>query len=63
MLVTTLMRYWHITNGPMGAGPITIDISGSNVSIQGLPEGMAFHQGYLPWVGDLMEQDRPRTEK
>ena len=53
----------HITNAPMGAGPITIDISGSAVSVQGLPEGMAFHRGYLPWVGDLMEQDKPRTEK
>ena len=53
----------HITNAPMGAGRVTIDISGSDVSIQGLPEGMVFHRGYLPWVGDLMEQGRPRPEK
>ena len=53
----------HITNAPMGAGRITIDISGSAVSIQGLPEGMVFHRGYLPWVGDLMEQAGPQSEK
>ena len=41
----------HISNAPMGAGRITIDISGSNVSVAGLPEGMKFHRGYLPWVG------------
>lgn len=49
----------HITNAPMGDGRITIDIAGSEVSVQGLPEGMSFHKGYLPWVGDLMEQAPP----
>lgn len=49
----------HITNAPMGEGRITIDISGGDVAIQGLPEGMVFHRGYLPWVGDLMEKTPP----
>ncbi|MEJ1181781.1 MULTISPECIES: amylo-alpha-1,6-glucosidase [unclassified Pseudarthrobacter] len=53
----------HITNAPMGAGRINIDISGSEVSIKGLPEGMVFHRGYLPWVGDIMEQAPPQSEK
>lgn len=49
-------------NAPMGAVRVTIDISGSEVSIHGLPEGMVFHRGYLPWVGDLMEQAPPASE-
>jgi glycogen debranching enzyme len=53
----------HLANAPMGADRITIDIAGSDVSIQGLPEGMTFHRGYLPWVGDLMEQSGPPVEE
>ncbi len=52
----------HISNAPMANGRITIDISGSNVTIQGLPEGMIFHQGTRPWAADLVEQHR-RTGK
>ena len=46
----------RITNAPMANGRITIEISGSDVSINGLPEGMNYQRGYLPWLGDLMEQ-------
>lgn len=53
----------HISNAPMGASRITIDIAGSEVSVRGLPEGMKFHRGYLPWVGDLMEQSESQSDE
>ena len=43
----------HITNAPLGGGRITIDISGTTASVQGLPEGMVFHHGARPWLTDL----------
>jgi glycogen debranching enzyme len=46
----------HITNAPMGAGRITIEISGSTATVQGLPEGMALHRGHRPWMTELVEQ-------
>ncbi|MEZ2388149.1 glycogen debranching N-terminal domain-containing protein [bacterium RCC_150] len=53
----------HISNAPVGDARITIDISGSEFSVRGLPEGMVARRGYLPWVGDLMEQSPPDREK
>lgn len=55
----------HITNAPMANSRITIDISGSDATVQGLPEGMLFHHGPRPWASDLVEKanhsdDRPR---
>jgi glycogen debranching enzyme len=53
----------HITNAPLGGGRITIDIANSVPSVQGLPEGMAFHRGHRPWMIELVEQaHRRRTE-
>ena len=46
----------HITNAPMAGGRITIDISDSVATVQGLPEGMVFHHGIRPWVSDLAEK-------
>ena len=46
----------HITNAPMAGGRITIDISDSNATIQGLPAGMVFHHGARLWAADLVEQ-------
>ncbi|MCG2623702.1 amylo-alpha-1,6-glucosidase [Arthrobacter sp. I2-34] len=46
----------HITNAPMASGRITIDISGSTASVQGLPEGMVFRRGHRPWMTELVEQ-------
>ncbi|GGG58656.1 amylo-alpha-1,6-glucosidase [Kocuria dechangensis] len=48
----------HITNAPMAGGRITIDISGCEATIQGLPEGMTYHRGTRPWAADLVEQAR-----
>ncbi|ALV40601.1 amylo-alpha-1,6-glucosidase [Pseudarthrobacter sulfonivorans] len=44
----------HITNAPMAGGRITIDISGSDATIEGLPDGMEFHRGTRPWAADLV---------
>ncbi|MDR7159768.1 hypothetical protein J2X42_002484 [Arthrobacter sp. BE255] len=43
----------HISNAPMAGGRITIDVSGSQATIQGLPEGMVLHHGTRPWMADL----------
>ena len=52
----------HITNASMGGGRITIDISGSSASVQGLPEGMVFPGGHRPWMTELVEQAKLRKE-
>lgn len=46
----------HISNAPMAEGRITIDISGSTATVQGMPEGMVLQHGYRPWAADLVEQ-------
>lgn len=46
----------HISNAPMAEGRITIDISGSTATVQGMPEGMVLRRGYRPWAADLVEQ-------
>jgi len=46
----------HITNAPMAGGRITIDIIGTEPTVQGLPEGMVFHRGHKPWLTELVEQ-------
>jgi glycogen debranching enzyme len=46
----------HITNAPMGNGRITIDIAGSEPTVQGLPDGIAFHREHRPWLTELLEQ-------
>ncbi|WP_262107519.1 glycogen debranching N-terminal domain-containing protein [Arthrobacter sp. Marseille-P9274] len=46
----------HIANAPMAAGRITIEISGSTATVQGLPEGMVLHRGHRPWMTELVEQ-------
>ena len=46
----------HITNAPMAGGRITIDIKGSEPSVQGLPDGVAFHRDHRPWLTELIKQ-------
>lgn len=46
----------HITNAPVASGRVAIDIVGSTVTIQGLPDGMEFRQGRRPWMSELVEQ-------
>jgi glycogen debranching enzyme len=50
----------HISNAPMAEGRITIDVSGSTATVQGMPEGMVLHHGYRPWAADLVVQARRR---
>jgi glycogen debranching enzyme len=46
----------HITNAPMAGGRITIDIAGSEPSVQGLPDGIAFHREHRPWLTELVAE-------
>jgi glycogen debranching enzyme len=46
----------HITNAPLAGGRITIDITNSVPSVEGLPEGVVFHRGHRPWFAELVEQ-------
>jgi glycogen debranching enzyme len=51
-----------ITNAPMAGGRITIDISDSVPRVQGLPEGMTFHQGHRPWLAELVQAGLRRKD-
>ncbi|MFE5837483.1 glycogen debranching N-terminal domain-containing protein [Arthrobacter sp. NPDC056493] len=46
----------HITNAPMANSRITIDISGSNATVTGLPDSMQFYQGTRPRATELAER-------
>ncbi|GAB13048.1 hypothetical protein ARGLB_035_00120 [Arthrobacter globiformis NBRC 12137] len=50
----------HISNAPIADDRITIDVSGSTVAVQGLPEGVVLQHGYRPWAADLVDQARKR---
>ncbi|MBO1268065.1 amylo-alpha-1,6-glucosidase [Arthrobacter cavernae] len=51
----------HISNAPMGTGRVTIDIAGSESTVQGLPEGLTLHHAQRPWITELVE--RAQLEK
>ena len=51
----------HIRNAPMGSGRITIDASGTEATVQGIPEGLTVHHGQRPWMSDLVERAHHRT--
>jgi hypothetical protein len=40
----------------MAGSRITIDIKGSEPSVQGLPDGVAFHRDHRPWLTELIKQ-------
>ncbi|MBT8161313.1 MULTISPECIES: glycogen debranching N-terminal domain-containing protein [Arthrobacter] len=46
----------HITNAPMAGGRMTIDITGSEPTVQGLPEGIVFHREHRPWLTELVAE-------
>jgi glycogen debranching enzyme len=46
----------HITNAPIAGGRMSIDITGSEPSVQGLPEGIRFHREHRPWLTELLAQ-------
>jgi glycogen debranching enzyme len=49
----------HSTNLPVGGGRVTIDVSGSHVSVEGLPDGMVFRKGTRPQLADLLDVNQP----
>ncbi len=52
----------HITNAPVGGARITVDVTNSIPSVQGLPEGIVYYRGQGPWITELVEQaGRNRT--
>lgn len=53
----------HITNAPMAGARLTIDITNSEPSIQGLPKEMSFHRGHRPWITELVEQASQRQRR
>ncbi|RDV12752.1 amylo-alpha-1,6-glucosidase [Arthrobacter sp. RT-1] len=55
----------HISNAPMAGGRMTINISGSEPSVEGLPEGIRFHREHRPWLTELVAQaglDTPQRD-
>jgi glycogen debranching enzyme len=52
----------HITNAPLAGGRITIDITNSVPSVQGLPDGVMFHRGHRPWMTELVDEANLRRK-
>jgi glycogen debranching enzyme len=52
----------HATNATVGEARVSLDVSGDQVTVEGLPKGMVFHRGTRPELDDLLkvEVDRPR---
>ena len=46
----------HITNVPLAGGRITINITESEPTVQGLPEGLTFHRKHRPWLTELISE-------
>jgi glycogen debranching enzyme len=53
----------HITNAPLAGGRISIDITRSIPSVQGLPDGVVFHHGHRPWMTELVDQANLRRKR
>ena len=53
----------HISNAPIGGGRITIDVIDSKPTVQGLPDGMVFHQGHRPWLTELVAEAALRLKE
>lgn len=47
----------HISNAPMGNARITIDASGTEATVQGIPEGLTVYHQQRPWISDLVERE------
>ncbi|MFK0006456.1 glycogen debranching N-terminal domain-containing protein [Paenarthrobacter sp. NPDC090520] len=45
----------HISNAPMGDARITIDASGDQATVHGIPDGLTVHRGQRPWMSELVE--------
>jgi glycogen debranching enzyme len=54
---------FHAENVAMGDARFTLDLSGSHVSMEGLPEGITVHRGMRPSLADIVELERLRRKK
>jgi glycogen debranching enzyme len=52
----------HTTNLPVGGARVTIDVAGSQVTVNGLPEGMKFRRGTRPPLADFVGLSGLRRE-
>ena len=50
----------HSTNLPVGGARVTLDVSGSHVTVEGLPQGLVFRRGTRPSLDDFAELNRLR---
>jgi glycogen debranching enzyme len=46
----------HISNAPMGDARITIDASGTESTVHGIPQGLTVYHGQRPWLSELVER-------
>jgi glycogen debranching enzyme len=53
----------HASNAPVGDARVTVDVSGTSVTVDGLPEGMLFHRGIRPSSGSRGGLRRLRRTK
>ena len=53
----------HGTNAPVGTARVTVNISGTEASVEGLPEGMVFHRGTRPPLDNFSELEALRRGK
>ncbi len=50
----------HASNVPVGPARVTVDISGTQAAVEGLPEGMVFHGGTRPPLANVAELEMLR---
>jgi glycogen debranching enzyme len=53
----------HGTNAPVGTARVSVDISGTQAEVAGLPEGMVFHRGTRPPLDNFSELEMLRRNK
>ena len=46
----------RLSGAPLGQGPVSIDISGSDVSVTGVPAGVVYRRGRRPWITKLIDE-------
>lgn len=53
----------HGSNAPVGKARISVDISGTQAAVEGLPEGMVFHRGTRPPLENFSELEVLRRNR
>ncbi|MFE4080344.1 glycogen debranching N-terminal domain-containing protein [Paenarthrobacter sp. YIM B13468] len=57
-LLPTTWGSVQATNVSVGRARLSVEVSGTRVTVEGLPEGIALHRGTRPSFGDPLELDR-----